>query len=117
MKGMETMNTYELGHKLSGTIIPVTTPFTEDFNVDYDALKKLMRFYPENGLRCFIAAGSTGQCYVLSENEHRRVVRTIVEKCKHMRDALCLVHVPTLLRLFQTGLQIFALKKARMLFL
>lgn len=76
------MNIYELGQKLNGTIIPVTTPFTEDFDVDYDALKKLMRFYLKNDLRCFIAAGSTGQCYVLDEDEHRQIVRTIVEECK-----------------------------------
>jgi len=75
------MNVRELEAKLKGTIIPVTTPFTQAHVVDYDALKGLMSFYLEHGLRCFIAAGSTGQCYVLSEQEHKQIVRTIMDAC------------------------------------
>lgn len=80
----------ELGEKLTGTIIPVTTPFKKTLEVDYEALRSLMRFYLDNGLRCFIAAGSTGQCYVLSEEEHRMIVRTIVEECKEYENSFVL---------------------------
>ena len=80
----------ELGEKLTGTIIPVTTPFKKTLEVDYEALRSLMRFYLDNGLRCFIAAGSTGQCYVLSEEEHGMIVRTIVQECKEYEDSFVL---------------------------
>lgn len=76
------MTSSELQSQLSGAILPVTTPFTSGHEVDYAALRVLMEFYLVNGLRCFIAAGSTGQCYVLEEDEHRRVVRTIVDACR-----------------------------------
>ena len=84
------MNVDDLKKKLKGTIIPVTTPFTASYAVDYDALEQLMRFYLENGLRRFIAAGSTGQCYVLDEEEHRNVVGTIVKACKEYDDSFVL---------------------------
>ena len=80
----------ELGKKLTGTIIPVTTPFKKNLEVDYDALRSLIRFYLDNGLRCFIAAGSTGQCYVLSEEEHRMIVRTIVNECRGVEGSFVL---------------------------
>jgi len=75
------MNLVELRSSLKGVIIPVTTPFKENSEVDYDALKKLMEFYLKNNIRCFIAAGSTGQCSALEKNEHRRIIMTIVDMC------------------------------------
>ena len=84
------MEVKELAERLKGTIIPVTTPFTKNLEVDYGALKRLMSFYIENGLRRFIAAGSTGQCYVLQEEEHSKIVRTIVEACNDYEDSFVL---------------------------
>jgi 4-hydroxy-tetrahydrodipicolinate synthase len=84
------INVEELGIKLKGTVTPVSTPFSKDGKVDYESLRALMRFYLENGIRAFIAAGSTGQCYVLTEDEHRQIVRTIVGECKDYSESFVL---------------------------
>jgi 4-hydroxy-tetrahydrodipicolinate synthase len=84
------MKLEELKSRLKGIIIPVTTPFDENGNVDINALENLMEFYLKNNIKCFIAAGSTGQCYVLSEEEHRMVVRTIVNMCSDYDDTFVL---------------------------
>jgi 4-hydroxy-tetrahydrodipicolinate synthase len=79
-----------LRERLKGIIVPVTTPFNEKFEIDYDALETLMKFYLDNGLKCFIAAGSTGECYVLTAEEHEKVVKTIVNTCKKYKDTFVL---------------------------
>jgi len=84
------MNLVELRSSLKGVIIPVTTPFKENSEIDHDALKKLMEFYLKNNIRCFIAAGSTGQCSALNKDEHRRIVRTIVDMCSEHEDTFVL---------------------------
>jgi dihydrodipicolinate synthase/N-acetylneuraminate lyase len=84
------MNLVELKSSLKGVIIPVTTPFKENSEVDYDALKKLMEFYLKNNIRCFIAAGSTGQCSTLDKDEHRSIVGTIVNMCSDYDDTFVL---------------------------
>jgi dihydrodipicolinate synthase/N-acetylneuraminate lyase len=85
------MNLEKMKRHMKGTVVPVTTPFTKGGKeVNYDALKAYMQFYLKNGLRCFIAAGSTGQCYVLTESEHRKIVRTIVSECSKYEDAFVL---------------------------
>lgn len=81
----------EMKKRMSGTIVPVTTPFTEGGKeVNYEALREYMQFYLKNGIRCFIAAGSTGQCSVLTEDEHRKIVRTIVDESSKYEDAFVL---------------------------
>jgi len=65
--------------RLKGTIVAMTTPIGEDDTVDYDGLARLTEFYVSNGIKALIAAGTTGYCYTLSEQEHVRVVQTIVQ--------------------------------------
>jgi 4-hydroxy-tetrahydrodipicolinate synthase len=84
-------NKKNIREHMKGTIVPVTTPFTKGGGeVNYEALREYMRFYLQSGLRCFIAAGSTGQCYVLDHDEHRRIIRTIVSECSKYDDAYVL---------------------------
>ena len=65
--------------RLKGPVVPLTTPINDDGAVDYDGLARLTEFYVEGGIRAFIAAGTTGYCYALCEDEHERVVGTVIQ--------------------------------------
>ena len=84
------MNLKELKSHLRDIIVPVTTPFKEDYSIDFDALRVLMEFYLKNNIRCFIAAGTTAQCYALNKDEHRNIVRLIVNMCSDYNDTFVL---------------------------
>jgi 4-hydroxy-tetrahydrodipicolinate synthase len=65
--------------RLKGPVVPMTTPIREDGSVDYEGLSKLTQFYVDGGIKVLIAVGTTGYCYTLTEEEHRRAVETIVQ--------------------------------------
>ena len=65
--------------RVRGPIVAMTTPIKEDNSVDYEGLARLTEFYVKNGIKVLIAAGTTGYCYTLTEEEHRRVVETVVK--------------------------------------
>ena len=65
--------------RLKGPIVPMTTPINDDDSVDYDGLAQLTEFYISGGVKALIAAGTTGYCYALTEEEHKRVVETVVQ--------------------------------------
>ena len=70
-------------NRVTGPIVPMTTPINDDDSVDYDGLAKLTEFYVSNGIKVLIAAGTTGYCYTLSEEEHKKVIETIVQISNH----------------------------------
>ncbi len=65
--------------KVRGPVVPMTTPCNEDGSIDYEGVQQLTRFYVEHGINTIIAAGTTGYCYTLTPQEHKEIVRTIVE--------------------------------------
>lgn len=65
--------------RLKGPVVPMTTPIKKDSTVDYEGLSKLAHFYVAGGIKTLIAVGTTGYCYALTEEEHRRAVETIVQ--------------------------------------
>jgi len=66
----------------SGCYTALMTPFKNNFDVDYQALEKLVDFQIASGLSGLLAVGTTGESPSLSWEEHNEVVRIIVEKCK-----------------------------------
>jgi 4-hydroxy-2-oxoglutarate aldolase len=76
------MNT--IHQKLEGAFLPITTPFTADMRVDYEALTDNMHFYAESGIHGFLALGSNGENRCLSDIEKRHVLEVIMaEKAPH----------------------------------
>ena len=59
--------------------MPMTTPCLEDGSVDYEGVERLAQFYVDHGINNIIAAGSTGYCYTLTPEEHKRIVEIIVQ--------------------------------------
>lgn len=65
--------------KLHGVITAMTTPFTADDQVDVEALKSQTEFLIQKGVQCLYPCGTTGEMYLMSEQERRLVAETVVK--------------------------------------
>ncbi len=65
--------------ELSGCGTALVTPFLSDGNVDEQALRNLVRWQVQSGIRFLIPTGSTGEACALTEEEWLRVVRIVIE--------------------------------------
>ncbi|MGF1908075.1 4-hydroxy-tetrahydrodipicolinate synthase [Vibrio kasasachensis] len=63
----------------SGSIVALITPFTQDGEVDYVSLKKLVDYHVAAGSDGIVAVGTTGECPTLTIEEHVKVVHKAVE--------------------------------------
>jgi 4-hydroxy-2-oxoglutarate aldolase len=64
---------------MSGVFVPISTPFREDEEVDYEALRFNLERYAESGVLGYLALGSNGENRSLTEEEKLRVLETIVQ--------------------------------------
>ena len=67
-------------NKFIGTGVALITPFTEDLQVDVEALKKLVNFQIDNGVDYLIVLGTTGESATLTSGEKKQVVKTIISE-------------------------------------
>ncbi len=65
--------------KLDGIIPAIVTPFDRDGDVNYTELKKLTQLLLEEGADGFYVTGSTGECFLLTDEERTRVVAAVAE--------------------------------------
>lgn len=61
-----------------GTGTALITPFDEDLNVDYKALKKLVRFQIESKINFLVVLGTTGEAPVIDEDEKKKIIETVI---------------------------------------
>ncbi len=74
---MEDLNMYFSKDFGLGTAL--ITPFTQNGEVDYKALKQQVEFQIENGVNYLVALGTTSESVTLSRQEREKVVQTILE--------------------------------------
>lgn len=67
--------------KIQGCFTAIVTPFRND-KVDFEALKKIVRFQVENGINGLVPCGSTGEAATLSPEEYLAVIKTVVAEVK-----------------------------------
>lgn len=60
--------------QLRGTGVAVITAFTNDNQVDYDALAKLLDHLIDNGVSYIVTMGTTGETPVLSKEEKKAII-------------------------------------------
>ena len=57
-------------------MLPITTPFTADGELDLDALQRNIAKWNETGIRGYVMLGSTGERVHLNEGEYEQVIDT-----------------------------------------
>ncbi|MAY23038.1 MAG: 4-hydroxy-tetrahydrodipicolinate synthase [Flavobacteriaceae bacterium] len=65
--------------ELIGTGVALVTPFTSQQEVDVAALKRVVNFQIENGIDYLVVLGTTGESVVLSKEEKKLVIQTVIE--------------------------------------
>ena len=45
----------------TGSGVALVTPFNKDYSIDYDALRKLVRYQIDNGTDFLVVQGTTGE--------------------------------------------------------
>ena len=61
---------------LRGILLPITTPFTRDEEIDVRGLRANIRKWNVSGISGYVVLGSTGERVNLDENECRHVIET-----------------------------------------
>ncbi|OHX13069.1 4-hydroxy-tetrahydrodipicolinate synthase [Chromobacterium sphagni] len=64
---------------LTGSLVALVTPMSQDGAVDFAALQRLVEFHIENGTAGIVAVGTTGESATLSVEEHIEVVAAVVK--------------------------------------
>jgi len=67
---------------LKGCFTALMTPFTNNFEVDYGALNKLVEFQIAGGVSGILAVGTTGESPTLTWEEHNKIIESVAKKCK-----------------------------------
>lgn len=62
-----------------GAGVAIVTPFTEDYQVNYEKLGELIDFQINNGTDSIIICGTTGESATLSMEEHKEVIRYCIK--------------------------------------
>lgn len=72
---------------IRGIIVPMITPFQEDYSLDVDGVKWLVEFLENNGVHGLFPASTTGEFVHLSREERDSLVSMVVD---HHKRALVL---------------------------
>lgn len=60
-------------------LVPLVTPFREDESIDYEMLKKLVRYELDSGADGLYVGGSSAECFLLTDEERKKVLETAVK--------------------------------------
>ena len=63
-----------------GVYTALVTPFTDEGNVDEEALRSLVDFQIENGVSGLVPTGTTGESPTLTHDEHVHVIEVVIDQ-------------------------------------
>ncbi|MDR2658513.1 MAG: 4-hydroxy-tetrahydrodipicolinate synthase [Spirochaetaceae bacterium] len=63
-----------------GAFTALITPMKENYEVDFDGFRRLIRFQLENGIDGLVPIGTTGETPALEENEEERLLKIVIEE-------------------------------------
>lgn len=69
-----------LKNSLRGTGVALITPFKKNFEIDYDALERVINNAISNGVEYLVTLGTTGETSTLSNNEKVDIINFTFEK-------------------------------------
>ena len=70
-------------NKLYGITVPIITPFKDNGELDLQSLENLTEYIVKSGLHCLYPCGTTGEMLLLSIEERKQIVETVVNKANH----------------------------------
>src|ERR1051325_476761 len=68
--------------RFEGCGTAIVTPFANDFSVEEETLRKLVRRQIRGGVHFLVPCGTTGENPTLTHKEHLRVVEITLEEAK-----------------------------------
>ncbi len=68
--------------KFEGIYTPVTTPYRDDYSIDYERLGEIVDFLIDGGVHGIISAGTTGEYYAQSMEERFELMRYINKRIR-----------------------------------
>lgn len=72
-------------NKLKDTFSALITPFTPEYEVDWEKLKEFLQFQIKSGIG-LVPCGTTGESATMSHGEHHKVVELVVEEAKNSQE-------------------------------
>lgn len=69
-----------INKNIKGTGVAVVTPFTLEGEVDYSALRKILRFQTTRGIDFLVALGTTGEAATLTASEKEKIINIFIEE-------------------------------------
>lgn len=73
------MNREILRKRLQGIIVPLVTPFTDEYALNEEALLTTVPHVLDTGVTALIPCGTSGEFAAMTRDERQRVIRTTVE--------------------------------------
>ncbi len=64
--------------QLTGMGVALVTPFKDDLSVDFDALKKIVKYNIDNGTNYLVISGTTGESVTITKQEKQEIINTII---------------------------------------
>ena len=68
--------------EFKGTYVAMVTPFTDENKINEEKLREMVEFQIENGTTGLVPCGTTGESPTLSWEEHRQVIKIVVNAAK-----------------------------------
>ncbi len=65
---------------ISGSAVALVTPFHEDGSIDFEAIRRLVRFHREAGTDIVLPCGTTGESPTLTNDEEAEIIRVVCEE-------------------------------------
>jgi 4-hydroxy-tetrahydrodipicolinate synthase len=66
----------------TGSGVALVTPFKADNSIDFDALRKLVRYQIDGGIDFLVVQGTTGESPTLSQSEKMEILEAVIEENK-----------------------------------
>jgi N-acetylneuraminate lyase len=66
--------------KFNGIVAALVTPYDKFDEVNYKELKKLVRYLIGKGIDGFYVGGSTGEAFLLSQDERKKILEAVLEE-------------------------------------
>jgi len=60
----------------------IITPFTSDYEIDYEALKRFLDFQLEGGIQAVVVLGTTGEAPAVEFDEREALIKAVVEQTR-----------------------------------